>query len=141
MVSMSLALAGGIAIGSPSLITYNFNDQRGLLDLLLFILVLVLLLVSGRRQGLAEGHRRWLLAPDLTDTRRAPGARWVRSLPASASGLALVALIPLVLLDLPSERDGWSRAALRADRTVAHRAHGVGRSASLGQFASSVWAA
>ena len=42
MVSMPLALAGGIAIGiAESLITYNFNDQRGLLDLLLFVLVLV----------------------------------------------------------------------------------------------------
>ena len=34
MVSMPLALAGGVAIGiAESLINYNFNDQRGLLDL------------------------------------------------------------------------------------------------------------
>ena len=75
MVSMPLALAGGIAIGiAESLITYNFNDQRGLLDLLLFVLVLVTLLISGRRQGLAEAGSRTLvvLPPDPADPRRAP---------------------------------------------------------------------
>ncbi len=116
MVSMPLALTGGIAIGiAESLVNYNYNDQRGLLDLLLFVLVLVTLLISGRRQGLAEaGSGRWSFAPRTQPIPAAlQGKWWVRSLPALGIGLlALVALIPLVVLDLPSERDGWSRVLL-----------------------------
>ena len=59
---------------------------------------------------------------------------WVRSLPAFGIGfLALVALLPLVLLHLPSERDVVEPGpALRADRALAHRAHRLGRSALAG---------
>ena len=140
MVSMPLALAGGIAIGiAESLVTYNVNDQRGLLDLLLFVLVLVTLLISGRRQGLAEvGSGRWSFAPR---TRPIPvvlqSKWWVRSLPAFGIGLlALVALIPLVLLHLPSERDGWSRVLLYALIALSLTVlTGWAGQLSLGQFA------
>jgi branched-subunit amino acid ABC-type transport system permease component/ABC-type branched-subunit amino acid transport system ATPase component len=116
MVSMPYAFGGGIAIGiAESLINYNFNDQRGLLDLVLFVVVLVTLLVSRRRQGLTEASSgRWSFAPR---TRPIPVALqskwWVRWIPAfSVGALALVALIPLVFLSLPSERDSWSRVLL-----------------------------
>jgi ABC-type branched-subunit amino acid transport system permease subunit/ABC-type branched-subunit amino acid transport system ATPase component len=140
MVSMPLALTGGIAIGiTESLVNYNYNDQRGLLDLLLFVLVVVTLLISGRRQGLAEaGSGRWSFAPR---TRPIPavlqGRWWVRSLPAFGIGLlALVALIPLVVLDLPSERDGWSRVLLYALIALSLTVlTGWAGQLSLGQFA------
>jgi ABC-type branched-subunit amino acid transport system permease subunit/ABC-type branched-subunit amino acid transport system ATPase component len=140
MVSMPLALTGGIAIGiTESLVNYNYNDQRGLLDLLLFVLVVVTLLISGRRQGLAEaGSGRWSFAPR---TQPIPavlqGRWWVRSLPAFGIGLlALVALIPLVVLDLPSERDGWSRVLLYALIALSLTVlTGWAGQLSLGQFA------
>jgi branched-subunit amino acid ABC-type transport system permease component/ABC-type branched-subunit amino acid transport system ATPase component len=140
MVSMPRALAGGIAIGiAESLVTYNFNDQRGLLDLVLFALVLVTLLISGRRQGLAEaGSGRWSFAPRTRPIPAVLQSRWwVRSLPAVGIGiLALVALIPLVLLDLPSERDGWSRVLLYALVALSLTVlTGWAGQLSLGQFA------
>ena len=140
MVSMPLAFVAGIGIGvAESLINYNFNAQRGLLDLVLFVVVLVTLLVSGRRRVLAEaGSGRWSFAPR---TRPIPIALrskwWVRSLPAFGVGfVALVALYPLVLLHLPSERSSWSRVLLYALVALSLTVlTGWAGQLSLGQFA------
>jgi ABC-type branched-subunit amino acid transport system permease subunit/ABC-type branched-subunit amino acid transport system ATPase component len=118
MVSLPAALAGGIAVGiGESLVTYNYNDQRGLLDALLFAVVLVALLLSSRRGGLAEvGTGRWSFAPRIRPVPTAIARRWwVRGLPAFGTlFVALVALFPLIFLDLPSQRDAWSRVLLYA---------------------------
>ena len=140
MASMPLALAGGVAIGiAESVITYNYNDQRGLLDLVLFVVVLVTLLVSGRRRGLAEADAgRWSFAPRIRPIPAALQAKWwVRSLPAFGVGfVALVALFPLVFLDLPSQREAWSRVLLYALVALSLTVlTGWAGQLSLGQFA------
>ena len=63
MVSMPLALVSGVVIGiAESLLVFNYNGQQGLFELVLFVLVLVLLLIGGRRRGLAEADSgRWSL--------------------------------------------------------------------------------
>ncbi|HZJ27653.1 MAG TPA: ATP-binding cassette domain-containing protein [Acidimicrobiia bacterium] len=140
MASLSLALAGGMAIGiAESLISYNFNGQRGLLDALLFVVVLVALLVGGRRRALAEADSgRWSFAPRI---RPIPGAIahrwWIRRLPAlGALFVALVALFPLVFVDLPSQREGWSRVLLYAMVALSLTVlTGWAGQLSLGQFA------
>ena len=95
--------------------------------------VLVTLLVSGRRRGLAEADAgRWSFAPRIRPIPAALQAKWwVRSLPAFGVGfVALVALFPLVFLDLPSQREAWSRVLLYAlVALVAHGAHRLGRPA------------
>ena len=134
MASLPLALAGGVAIGiGESLINYNYNDQRGLLDLVLFVVVLVTLLVSGRRRGLAEADSgRWSFAPRIRPIPAALQSKWwVRSLPAFGVGLvALLALVPARVPGPPVAARGVEpRAALRARRALADRAHGLGRTA------------
>jgi ABC-type branched-subunit amino acid transport system permease subunit/ABC-type branched-subunit amino acid transport system ATPase component len=140
MASLPLALAGGVAIGiGESLINYNYNDQRGLLDLVLFVVVLVTLLVSGRRRGLAEADSgRWSFAPRIRPIPAALQSKWwVRSLPAFGVGLvALVALFPLVFLHLPSQREAWSRVLLYALVALSLTVlTGWAGQLSLGQFA------
>ena len=140
MASLPLALAGGVAIGiGESLINYNYNDQRGLLDLVLFVVVLVTLLVSGRRRGLAEADSgRWSFAPRIRPIPAALQSKWwVRSLPAFGVGLvALLALFPLVFLDLPSQREAWSRVLLYALVALSLTVlTGWAGQLSLGQFA------
>ncbi|MGH8978623.1 MAG: ABC transporter permease, partial [Acidimicrobiia bacterium] len=140
MASLPIALVSGIAIGvTESLVTYNYNDQRGLLDVLLFVVVIVTLLVRGRTRGLAEADSgRWSFAPRI---RPIPAQLerlwWVRRLPV-AGGLVvvLVALFPLVFLDLPSQREAWSRVLLYAMVALSLTVlTGWAGQLSLGQFA------
>ena len=138
---MPLALAGGIAIGiAESLITYNFNDQRGLLDLVLFVVVLVTLLVSGRRRGLAEADAgRWSFAPRTRPIPAVLQAKWwVRSLP------AVRRRVPRARRALPArgpatcrrEREAWSRVLLYALIALSLTVlTGWAGQLSLGQFA------
>jgi ABC-type branched-subunit amino acid transport system permease subunit/ABC-type branched-subunit amino acid transport system ATPase component len=140
MASMPLALVGGVAIGvGEALINYNFNDQRGVLDLVLFVLVVVLLLVGGRRKLLAEADSgRWSFTPRIRPVPAALQSRWwVRVLPVVGLGfLILLALIPLVVLDLPSERDSWTRVVLFAIVALSLTVlTGWAGQLSLGQFA------
>ena len=62
MASMPLALASGVAIGmTESLINYNYNDQRGLLDALLFVVVLVTLLAARSEPRARRSRQRPLV--------------------------------------------------------------------------------
>ena len=140
MASMPLALASGIAVGvAESLVIYNYNDQRGLLDALLFAVVIVTLLLRGRGRRLAEADSgRWSFAPRI---RPVPASLervwWVRRLP-FAGGLAVVllALIPLVFIDVPSQREAWSRVLLYAMVALSLTVlTGWAGQLSLGQFA------
>ncbi len=140
MASMPLALASGVAVGmTESLINYNYNDQRGLLDALLFVVILVTLLVRGRSRGLAEADSgRWSFAPRI---RPVPATLeqiwWVRRLPLFGGlFVVLVALIPLVFVDLPSQREAWSRVLLYAMVALSLTVlTGWAGQLSLGQFA------
>ncbi len=140
MASLPIALASGVAIGMmESLVSYNYNDQRGLLDALLFVIVIVTLLLRGRRRGLAEADSgRWSFAPRIRPIpARLERLWWVRRLPV-AGGLVvvLVALFPLVFLDLPSQREAWSRVLLYAMVALSLTVlTGWAGQLSLGQFA------
>jgi ABC-type branched-subunit amino acid transport system permease subunit/ABC-type branched-subunit amino acid transport system ATPase component len=140
MGSMPVALLAGVLIGAgESVVTFNWNDQRGLLDALLFAVVLVALLALRRRRALAEaGTGTWSFAPRV---RPIPAALervwWVRRLPA-ALGLAglLVALAPLVVFDLPSQQHAWTRVLLYAMVALSLTVlTGWAGQLSLGQFA------
>jgi ABC-type branched-subunit amino acid transport system ATPase component/ABC-type branched-subunit amino acid transport system permease subunit len=140
MASMPLALIGGIAIGIvENVLVFNYNASRGLVELVLFVLILVLLLVGGRRRGLAEADTgRWSFAPRIKPIPTVlQSARWVRSLPALGVGvLTLVALAPLVLLHLPSQRVAWSEVLLYALIALSLTVlTGWAGQLSLGQFA------
>jgi ABC-type branched-subunit amino acid transport system permease subunit/ABC-type branched-subunit amino acid transport system ATPase component len=140
MASIPLALLSGILIGiAESLIIYNYNDQRGVLDALLFVVVIVTLLLRSRGRGLAEADTgRWSFAPRVRPVpARLERLWWVRRLPV-AGGLvvALVALVPLLLLDLPSQREAWSRVLLYAMVALSLTVlTGWAGQLSLGQFA------
>jgi ABC-type branched-subunit amino acid transport system permease subunit/ABC-type branched-subunit amino acid transport system ATPase component len=140
MASMPLALAGGVAIGiAESVVNYNFNDQRGLLDALLFVVVLVTLLLSGHRRTLAEADSgRWSFTPRVRPVPAALQRKWwVRGLPGfGVTFVVLVALLPLVLLDLPSEREAWSKVVIYALVALSLTVlTGWAGQLSLGQFA------
>ena len=140
MASLPLALAGGVAIGvGESLVTYNFNDQRGLLDALLFVVVIAAVLLGGRRRGMAEADSgRWSFAPRVRPVPAAIAQTWwVRSMPAFGGLItALVALFPLLFLDLPSQREAWSRVLLYAMVALSLTVlTGWAGQLSLGQFA------
>jgi ABC-type branched-subunit amino acid transport system permease subunit/ABC-type branched-subunit amino acid transport system ATPase component len=140
MASLPIALITGVAIGmTESLVTYNYNDQRGLLDALLFVVVIVTLLLRGRRRGLAEADSgRWSFAPRIRPIpTRLERLWWVRRLPVAGGLLVvLVALVPLVFLDLPSQREAWSRVLLYAMVALSLTVlTGWAGQLSLGQFA------
>ncbi len=140
MASMPLALAGGIAIGVvESLIAFNYNGEHGLVELTLFVLVLALLLAGGRRRGLAEADTgRWSFAPRVKPVPAVlQGTWWVRWLPAFGIGfVTLVALAPVVVLHLPSQRDAWSHVLIYALVALSLTVlTGWAGQLSLGQFA------
>jgi ABC-type branched-subunit amino acid transport system permease subunit/ABC-type branched-subunit amino acid transport system ATPase component len=140
MASMPFALVAGVGIGiGESLVTYNFNDQRGLLDALLFVVVLLTLLARSRNRTLAEADTgRWSFAPRI---RPVPAQLerlwWVRRLPVLGGVVTVgVALLPLLVLDLPSQRLVWSRVLLYAMVALSLTVlTGWAGQLSLGQFA------
>jgi ABC-type branched-subunit amino acid transport system ATPase component/branched-subunit amino acid ABC-type transport system permease component len=140
MSSLPIALAGGVAIGiGEALVNYNFNDQRGVLDLVLFLVLLVALLVGGRHSALAETTAgRWSFSPRVRPVPAAlAGRRWVRSLPGLGFvALVLAGLVPLVFLDLPSQQGAWTKVVLYAMVALSLTVlTGWSGQLSLGQFA------
>ncbi|GIU86921.1 MAG: ABC transporter [Acidimicrobiia bacterium] len=140
MASLPGALAAGVAVGvGESVVSYNFNDQRGLLDALAFVVVLVTLLVRRRGRGLAEADSgRWSFSPRV---RPVPAVLervwWVRGIPvAGGTVVLLLALAPLVVFDLPSQQHAWTRVLLYALIALSLTAlTGWAGQLSLGQFA------
>ena len=138
MASLPGAIFAGIAIGvAESAVTFNWSNQRGLLDLILFLIVGAVLFT--RRNSLAEADSgRWSFAPRI---RPIPSALeevwWVRRLPL-AGGLvvAIVALAPLTIFDLPSQQHAWTRVVLFAMVALSLTVlTGWAGQLSLGQFA------
>jgi ABC-type branched-subunit amino acid transport system ATPase component/ABC-type branched-subunit amino acid transport system permease subunit len=138
MSSLPVALAAGVAIGiSESVLTYN-DDQRGLLDAALFVVVLVALLGLARSREAADSSGAWSLSPRIRPVPAAlDGVFWVRRLPQLGSLLlVLVALFPVVLLNQPSQQFLWTRVVLYAMVAVSLTVlTGWAGQLSLGQFA------
>ncbi len=140
MMSMPGALAAGVAIGAAeSVVAYNYNDQRGLLDALLFVVVVIALLIRRRDGALLETNTSgWSFAPRV---RPIPPALervwWVRRLPAVTGVVVLfVALAPIVVFDLPSQQEAWTRVLLYAMVALSLTVlTGWAGQLSLGQFA------
>jgi ABC-type branched-subunit amino acid transport system ATPase component/ABC-type branched-subunit amino acid transport system permease subunit len=140
MTSLPRAIVAGILLGAAeSVVTFNYDDQRGLLDALLLLVVVGALVARRRARVLAEtGTGRWSLAPRV---RPVPPelARiwWVRRLPALAWLVALVAaLAPLVLFDRPSQQHAWTEVLVYAMVALSLTVlTGWAGQLSLGQFA------
>jgi ABC-type branched-subunit amino acid transport system ATPase component/ABC-type branched-subunit amino acid transport system permease subunit len=138
MASLPVAMTAGLAIGlAESVLVFN-NDERGLLDAALFVVVLVALLVLARSRAAADSSGAWSLSPRL---RPIPASLervfWVRRLPQLGGLLlALVALFPVLLLDQASDQFLWSRVVLYAMVAVSLTVlTGWAGQLSLGQFA------
>ena len=110
------------------------TNERGLLDLLLFVLVLVTLLIVGRRRTSCRG-RQSAAGRSRPESARSPPCSqakwWVRRLPTLGVGFRAARRADpaggpqLTLRAVTVE----PRAALRARRALAHRAHRLGRAA------------
>ena len=141
MASLPIALASGVAIGmTESLVIYNYNDQRGLLDALLFVVVHRHAAARGRaaagspKPTAGAGRSRRASA---RSRRRSNGCGGCARLPLRGGlVVVLVALFPLVFLDLPSQREAWSRVLLYAMVALSLTVlTGWAGQLSLGQFA------
>jgi ABC-type branched-subunit amino acid transport system ATPase component/ABC-type branched-subunit amino acid transport system permease subunit len=98
LTSLPLTLVGGIAIGiAQSLLLANFPSQPGLVDLVLFGLVLVLVLA--RRPHGSDESSHWSLAARVPPVpERLRQVWWVANMGriASLTGLALALVVPLL---------------------------------------------
>ena len=139
MRSMPVALGAGVAIGiAEAVVFYNWPDERGLLDAVLFVVVLasVLVLVRGEKAAISGG--RWSFSPRV---RPVPASldqvRWVRRLPQAGAGAGLVAavLLPFVITS-PSQQFLFARVLLYALVALSLTVlTGWAGQLSLGQFA------
>jgi ABC-type branched-subunit amino acid transport system permease subunit len=98
MVSLPVALAAGVAVGMVEQLLL-WNDPRGgLVEMVLFVVVLVALLLQPKQGGRAEDKGSWALVqpwPPLPDAWR--GVWTVRHGGALLAGIALLALLALPL--------------------------------------------
>jgi ABC-type branched-subunit amino acid transport system ATPase component/ABC-type branched-subunit amino acid transport system permease subunit len=99
MASFPLAFAAALAIGVvQALVTFNFSEQIGLIDLLLFLGVLVSVYLQSRATDAAEGH----VFSFTPSARPVPevlrSVWWVRNLNRFALAVALVPAIVLPLV-------------------------------------------
>jgi branched-subunit amino acid ABC-type transport system permease component len=96
LVSLPLALVGGIAIGVVEAVMFANVGNPGTVDLVLFVAVLVLVFV--RSGGRREERSTWSLAPKVRAVpERLRSVWWVRHLNLLAGGAAVVvaALLPV----------------------------------------------
>ena len=78
MRSMPLALAGGIGIGiAEALLFYNSTDEPGLIDAVLFVVVLVAVLVVSRSDRDDEGSKSMSFSPRIKPIPAALERYWV----------------------------------------------------------------
>lgn len=97
MVSFRLALLAGVAIGVvQSLVRFNFLDQTGLIDFLLFVAVVVAVWVRARQSGPDTATLR---TPLVAIPQHLRTFWWVRHLNQMALGVLLLAgiLLPLIV--------------------------------------------
>jgi ABC-type branched-subunit amino acid transport system ATPase component/ABC-type branched-subunit amino acid transport system permease subunit len=100
MVSFRRALAAGVAIGlAQALVRFNFPDQTGLIDLLLFVAVLAAVALQVRRDDPAQGSFPGFAARAAVVPARLRAVWWARHLDhmALAALLAVAIVLPLVV--------------------------------------------
>ncbi len=101
MVSLPLALAGGVAIGVLEAVLYvNVINTPSLISMVLFVLVLVLVLVRGKAAGRDDSEdATWSFAPRIKPIpANLRELWWVRKMPRLASLAAVVALVVLPII-------------------------------------------
>jgi ABC-type branched-subunit amino acid transport system permease subunit/ABC-type branched-subunit amino acid transport system ATPase component len=138
MSSLPRALVGGVAIGVvESVVFYNNPSNRGLTDLLVFGIVLVVLLVLGRGARQDSAHD-WSFAPRSRSTGAQPGHHWiVRWAPYLVGTVAVLAgLVPLVAANTASQQYAWSTVLIYAMAALSLTVlTGWSGHLSIGQFA------
>ena len=132
MVSFPRAALGAILIGIfDRVLFFNYTTETGLVQFVLFLVVLVLVARVSKRDAEAAGES-FQFAPRISAVpERLKGIWWVRRLPQLVAGLALVAAIVVPLLSDKSERhQTWTTIVAFALCAVSdRRADGLGRSA------------
>ena len=105
MLSMPIALLGGVVVGVVEAVLYfNYFDQTGLIDAVLFVVVLVMVLAITRRQrgddrsqSMSFSPRTRPIPPQLKDV------WWVRRMPAMMTAfMVLVAIAVPFVITAPS---------------------------------------
>jgi ABC-type branched-subunit amino acid transport system ATPase component/ABC-type branched-subunit amino acid transport system permease subunit len=139
MRSLPLALLGGAAIGvAEAVFFFNYPDEPGLIDAVLFLVVLVAVLLLARSSRDEERGTGWSFAPRVKPVpKQLEQLWWVRHLPhiGSALALAAAALLPVVF-DQASRQFLYSRMLLFAIVALSLTAlTGWAGQLSLGQFA------
>jgi ABC-type branched-subunit amino acid transport system ATPase component/ABC-type branched-subunit amino acid transport system permease subunit len=117
MVSPSIAVVTGIAIGVGEAVLYfNRPNDHGILDLALLVVLLLALIPLARRRVAGRIESGWSFAPRLRALPRAiEDLWWVKRLPQVGFAVALlVALLPLVVVHGASQQQLWSRVLLFA---------------------------
>ena len=117
MVSIPLALIGGIAIGILEAVLYtNVINTPSLIDMALFVLVMVLVLVRFRKTGDTDDDAPWSFTPrmkPIPETLR--DVWWVRHMTKLSGGITLAVLIALpVVFNQASRQFLYSRMLLFA---------------------------
>jgi ABC-type branched-subunit amino acid transport system ATPase component/ABC-type branched-subunit amino acid transport system permease subunit len=139
MVSPSLALAGGIVVGTgEALLFYNRPNDHGVLDLALLLVLLAALVPLARRSANSDTQSGWSFAPRVRPIPAAlEGVWWVRRLPLLSGAVALLAgCLPLVFVHGASQQELWTRVVLYAMVAVSLTVlTGWAGQLSLGQFA------
>ncbi|MCU1460275.1 MAG: transporter related [Acidimicrobiales bacterium] len=136
LTSLPLALAGGVAIGVAEAILFANVANPGVVDAMLFVLVLILVLARGTRGAEDEGG--WSLAPRVTSIpERLRGLWWVDRLNLLVgSGALLVAVVLPVIFTTSSKNFLFSRVLLFAIIGLSVTVlTGWAGQLSLGQFA------
>src|SRR5581483_5117355 len=117
MVSPSIAVITGIAIGvGEAVLYYNRPNDHGILDLALLIVLLLALIPLARRSVSGRIEAGWSFAPRLRALpRAAEELGWVKRLPqVGFMAAVVVALLPLVVVHGASQQQLWSRVLLFA---------------------------
>jgi ABC-type branched-subunit amino acid transport system permease subunit len=139
MMSLPLALLGGAAIGvAEAVFFFNYPDEPGLIDAVLFLVVLVAVLLLARSSREEERGAGWSFAPRVKPVpKQLEQLWWVRHLPRLGSALALAAAVLLpVVFDQASRQFLYSRMLLFAIVALSLTAlTGWAGQLSLGQFA------
>jgi ABC-type branched-subunit amino acid transport system ATPase component/ABC-type branched-subunit amino acid transport system permease subunit len=138
MASLPLTLAGGVALGVVEAVVLANSRRPGVADFVIFVIVLALVLVQGRRMLGTDETGTWALTPKVKPIpERLLAVGWVRRLPALAAGAALALAVVLPFL-FPSASDLFLLTRMLAFVLVALSVTvltGWAGQLSLGQFA------
>ncbi len=139
MTSMPVALVAGIVIGvAEALLFFNYPDQPGLIDAVLFVVVLVAVLAIARASQGEDKASSWSFAPRTRPVPARLRDHWVvRNTNRAAAAIVLVVAILLpVVIDTASRHFLYGRMLLFAIVALSLTVlTGWAGQLSLGQFA------